>query len=183
MLPEPLALDWQEISIQCADAAELGSALDCLKGSHAADQYGHLTVPMLMRKMVPRKHGANCVHGLRVFWRRGPTDRRHRAVFYFARFRVSPPELCMTVGVGEDVSQATISSDLRSICGYMQGQPLGARQVLLSQGNPPTTQRPELNAAFQAALNANPAALVYDGLLAPDPPPWPYQLHRWRIIP
>jgi hypothetical protein len=172
-----------ELVIHCTDRQKIDSALQCLKASHPPENYEHLTLPMLMRKMLPRLHNGVCVHGARVFWQPGTNSNLDMAVFFFLRMKCPPKGYVMSVGVGANLPESTISSQLQAACQYMQTQPGGQQLMLLSTTSSPVTLRPQLDLAFTNALNANPPKLVYDGVKPPCPPPWPVALHCWRIQP
>ena len=176
---------WTQLTNIPEDAAALGIALNLLKDSHPANQYDHLNVRRLRRKMACRENNAGeLVLGLRVFWRAGgsTTQQLDMTAFFFVRLRSSTAETySVTFGVGVDAQQADISRELIAICEYMRTQPGGTTRLVMSVVRPPVTRRPQLDASFTTAVTDG--TLVYGGQIPPDPPPWPHGYHFWRFQP
>jgi hypothetical protein len=134
--------------------------------------------------MVCRENGdGDLVLGLRVFWRPGgsTTQQLDMTAFFFVRLRKTNESYGVTFGVGADALQADIKRELKLICEYMRTQPGGATRLVMSVANPPETLRPELTAAFNAAIADG--SLVYVGQIPADPPPWPDDYYVWRVHP
>jgi hypothetical protein len=176
---------WTQLTNIPEDAAALGIALTLVKESYPPHQYDHLTVRRLRRKMTCRENNnGDLVLGLRVFWRAGgsPNQQLDMTAFFFVRLRKSTAETySVTFGVGAAAQQADISRELKAICEYMRTQPGGTTRLVMSETSPPATARPQLTAAFDAAVADG--SLVYVEQIPADPPPWPNPYYVWRVAP
>lgn len=201
MPPTSLPIGWTQLTNVPEDEIALGTALSLVQASYPANRYVHLDVDKLRRKMVCRKvvleNGGQekLVLALRVFWRAGLGAGMNMAAFFFARHRQNDPTkraYCLTLGVGENVTEATITQQMKALCGYMKDQVGGHRQVILDKVDPPqpnppekypVTLRPNLDAAFKSAREASSPSITYKGVIQADPPPWPDNCHIWLLKP
>ena len=186
MAPSPYPAGWIQLTNIPEDATALQTAFKLVKDTYPKGQYDHLNVRRLRRKMVCRENTAgDLVLGLRVFWRDGgsTTQKLDMTAFFFARLRQTDETCSLTIGVGSDVPQATITDQIKAISGYMSTQAGGARRLILSVTATPVTLCPQLDAAFSTALLPANGNLVVQPPIPADPPPWPDPYYVWLIQP
>lgn len=186
-----LPAGWDEIAKTAPDT-EIAAALALLNTTFPK-RYLHFNVAKLRAKMEHERdnndgNGAEAlVSSLRLF-RHTTNAVVDITLFFFLRYVTKPRAYCISVGVKDTVTQATLHGELVAMCRYLQNEQsqlsgvstidIVSHKQNLAADLDETANATIVAGAFTLAQNQ----LFYRDIIQLDCP-WPSELYRWEVAP